>query len=89
MSIGTVEDELNGLEILSVRFTFLGVFDHIERYALSLVEGCHAGLLDGADMYENVFGPVFRADETEAFCTLKNFTVPTAMAAPRVSLSRH
>ena len=73
---------LNGSQVLGVRFTFSGVLDDIERYALSVVEGCHAGPLDGADMNENVFGPVFRADETEAFLYIEEFHCPDCHGRP-------
>jgi hypothetical protein len=38
---------------------------------LALVAGCHAGLLDGADMNENVWGAIVRPDEAEALLVIK------------------
>jgi hypothetical protein len=74
---------LNSLKILRVVLTSSWIFDNIEGYALPLAERCHASSLDGADMNENVRGAVGRLMKPKPPCTLKNFTVPTVIAAPR------
>ena len=58
-------------------------------HALSLVECCHAGPLDGADMNENVSGTVVKADETEAFLCIEKFHCSDCHGRPRVSVSRY
>src|SRR5215469_5214118 len=54
---------LNDLEVLGTRLAAPWVGHHVEGQALSLMEGPHAGLLDGTDVDEDVRISAFWRDE--------------------------
>jgi hypothetical protein len=69
--VGTCDLLLNSLQVLGVCFPALLVDDCIEGYSLSFVECRQTGLLDGADVNENVGTSAFRGDEPEAFLCME------------------
>src|SRR5262249_52517106 len=62
------------------------VGDHVEGHALSLVEGLQAGLLDGADVDEDVRISAFGRDETISLLRVEELHCPGRHGHPLVSL---
>jgi len=68
----------------------------VEGDLLAFLKATHAGLLDGADVHEDVFRPVFGSDEAEAPGRVKKlygtdshiFGSPILNCFPRTKASR-
>ena len=66
MTVNGEEETSSGLEVAGRLFARPAIRLHLVGDLLTLIEGLHAGALDGRDVDEHVLATVIRLDEAEA-----------------------